>query len=278
MKTSKMVLSGIAVFFVFAVAFAVPKVIEFGKTSAEYLQTSRDVRKSGEKQEVIQEEYREKAVGIFARRMQGCKTQEVPNKVVEDPDLTSEALVANGSFESGVVSAPNKLEIKEVNRPIFQVYLGEPFTKLDERFWKEFGWALWFAHEKQPNMESVVESARLPREDGCLWIYTCVPCDERVVWLTMDFKDTHVDRYNEIKESLQKLYPGVKWTAQEKTDAHWEFKGLAKIDGVDVFVWLQRKVIDRETALGISYCHWPLYTKTFDEIQYRRAKKLKDNL
>lgn len=232
----------------------------------EYFDVLKNVRESQEKYAKLEEAAHERLGTALWKRYREAMVAErkaKPNYVY---------------FENGVTGDHNKLEIKEVNKPIFGIYLGEPFKKLAERALKEFEWNLYFGRDKAPNTEDVLDLATLPRKDGSLCIFTCAPREERVVSLTMYFKDTHLDRYNEIKGTLQRMYPGVKWTSEERTEAHWEFKGFVNVDGVDVFIQLQRKVSGTDTDLRLSYFHWPLYTKTWDEIEHRRSKRLSDNL
>ncbi|MFH1719024.1 MAG: hypothetical protein ABIF19_16850 [Planctomycetota bacterium] len=223
--------------------------------------------------------YQRKPEPDLARQEEEIRvTQEAPSKMAEDPDLTSETLVDSASFESSVAAEPNQPEIKEVNKPIFGVYLGEPFKKLSERAREEWKYDLVQTRESIPfsGLEGATIRVQGRANDGPLYIYLSEPFEERVVMLEKNFFDVSVDRYREIREALKKQYPEADWN--EVVGTYAVLRGLVKIDEQVVAIALYCVVGYGNDALQLFYGHETLFERTTKEVELRKEKGLHDNL
>jgi hypothetical protein len=198
--------------------------------------------------------------------------QEDPNKVMRE----TKAVEPNKSEISDIFNQVCKNYNKEVNKPIFGVYLGEPFRKLAERAREEWKCDLTQTREPLPGQEGAIIRVKHREKDGPLFIYLSEPFEERVYIVHKLFLDASVDNYREIKDALKKKYPDVTWNAEEGTYA--EFSGTVVINEVNVGITLKCVVGYGMDTLELMYIHVPLAGKTLKEIELRKEKRLSDNL
>jgi len=199
-------------------------------------------------------------------------TQEVPNKVT----LETEAVEPNKSEISDIFDQLCKNYNKEVNKPIFGVYLGEPFRKLAERAREEWKCDLTQTREPLPGQEGAIIRVKHREKDGALFIHLSEAFEERVVIVQKVFLDPSVDKYTEIKEALKKKYPEATWN--EVAGTYAKFTGEVKINEVVVGICLNCVVGYGMDVLELMYIHGPLAAKTLKEGERLKAKRLSDNL
>jgi len=224
----------------------------------------------------------------------GCKEEFVSYN--ENPELKSDRKEEESRFLDQVKQEepnkmtletkavePNKLEIsdilhqlcenynKEVNKPIFGVYLGEPFKELSERDPEKWKCDLARSGDYVQGLEGVIK-VKHREKDGPLFIYVSEPFGERVLMVHKVFFDVSVDKYREIKEALKKKYPEATWS--EVAGTYAKLEGQVKMDEVLIGITFKCVVGYGMDVLELMYIHLPLAAKT----EQLKAKRLKDNL
>jgi len=165
----------------------------------------------------------------------------------------------------------NSNEIKDVNKPIYGIYLGEPIQKVKERF------SNYELDVNVPDTEGVVGYGEIQQKDAVLGIFYATPFEERVGTLYIKFNDASEASYEAVKILLKKKYPDTQWKEEEVLKIKWEFSGLTTIDKVKVFIHLCHKDFIEE-ELTLAYTHIPLSVKVQEEIQRRKIERYEDNL
>jgi len=177
------------------------------------------------------------------------------------------------------IADPNQPKVKEVNKPIFDIYLGEPIGKVKERFTLSF-------YSDMPGAEGVQKMGGLQKigsfyKEGKISITTCVPLGELVEMIQKMFDDKTEDNYKSLKESLQKNYPDTTWVEQKYNVRDGGsivkrfFFGIPRIDGVEVCVGLMWEDFVKK-SLYLTYDYKSIGDYSREEIIRRKAEKNKD--
>lgn len=191
------------------------------------------------------------------------------------------------------IADPN--EIKDVNKPILGVYLGESFQKLAERVGKD-----WKGFPKQPYDRESASIDRTPGEatgvvthikhrveDGCVYIYFAEPFGQRAYLLRKQIISSNAAAaYKTIRQTLKEKYPEAVWEEiigerlNDFTGAYVGhspdmFVGVVKIGGVEVYLNLENRYERLNLLLELTYIHGPLAKKTKAEID-RRIEEQKE--
>jgi len=131
-----------------------------------------------------------------------------------------------------------QVDIREVTKSIFGIYLGETLQEVRKRF--EIN-----NYEEIPGTKGVHKTGFIKRETGRLDFITCVPFEERVFGIAFVYNDASWNNYDTTKKTLKKKYPSTKWVEKRIMDNPYVvikiFLGSIKLDGIDVNIQVYYK-------------------------------------
>jgi hypothetical protein len=160
--------------------------------------------------------------------------------------------------------------IREVNQPVYGIYLGEFLDSLDMRC------------DLEPDeTHKTYGDSRLAKS---WWVVQTnirnnrlevVTYNQRVFIVRVHFRDSSNTNYSVIMEELQKKYSSIE-IVENKTDLLGErFGFITSINGVKVGIQLER---NNQEELTLTYTHIPLAQMCQEEIKVQKADRVKDNL
>jgi hypothetical protein len=160
--------------------------------------------------------------------------------------------------------------IREVNQPVYGIYLGEFLDSLDMRCdlepdetHKTYGDSrlakFWWV------VQTDIRNNRLE----------VVTYNQRVFIVRVHFRDSSKTNYSVIMEELQKKYISVE-SVENKADMLGErFSFITSINSVKVEIGLEHSAGEE---LTLTYTHIPLAQMCQEEIKEQKADRVKDNL
>jgi uncharacterized protein (UPF0335 family) len=174
-----------------------------------------------------------------------------------------------GSSEKVEELSKSNAEIKVINNPIFGIHLGQPLASLAKT--KKIATSSYhFEDSDYPaeiwdvaNSDPTIKTMRIYSFDGY------------VFQLAVNFRDASEANYEAVKKQLAEKY-GEKRTG---LDIFGESDFYSVIDGVEIGIRLNRddNIFDDDT-LELIYYHRPLYQRVSEELNRRKAAKVRDKL
>ena len=163
---------------------------------------------------------------------------------------------------------PLKGQIKIARRPVFGIYLGEYIGVLQERF------KCSKRHLLRQN-NAYYELWNVQHDSEAVAKFTVQTFLNRVVLISIFFKDGSESNFNILKEQIEKIY-GVQGQ-KPYMELAWEYS--ANLDGIPIFIHVMPKMeLLFSTPLSVTYVHWTFMEKSRSLIDQYNAGTVSNEL
>jgi len=163
---------------------------------------------------------------------------------------------------------PLKGQIKIARRPVFGIYLGEYIGVLQERF------KCSKRHLLRQN-NAYYELWNVQHDSEAVAKFTVQTFLDRVVLISIFFKDGSESNFNILKEQIEKIY-GVQGQ-KPYMELAWEYS--ANLDGIPIFIHVMPKMESLfSTPLSVTYVHWTFMEKSRSLIDQYNAGTVSNEL